>query len=226
MIALDAAREARKLDLVGSILNELAHQALHLKRPDEALRLVRLAYAAAADPDHNVPELVLVSTAAREAQCHAAAGNLQRCRRALGRAEEHFENSRDDEPTPWLAHKNDAWFNAVRGETLSVLADRIPAAAPAAESLLRDFVARCGPQFARSKTFRLISLSSHYFQQGDGLEEGVRVGYAALDGAGTLNSPRSLTRLHGLDRLSARYAGEPDVAEFREQLHRVLAAAC
>jgi hypothetical protein len=42
MIGLDAARESGNVDLVGAILRQLAHQALHLRRPDEALRLVRM----------------------------------------------------------------------------------------------------------------------------------------------------------------------------------------
>src|SRR5262249_14947380 len=57
MMALDAAKEADNVDLVGSILRQLAHQALHLDRPDEGLRLVRLAYATTADPKHDVSEL-------------------------------------------------------------------------------------------------------------------------------------------------------------------------
>jgi hypothetical protein len=225
MIALDASHEAHNLDLVGDILRKLAHQALHLRRPEEALRLVRLAYATTADPDHSGSELALAQTAAYEAWGHAAAGNLQPCKRALGRAEEHFGNSRDDDPPPWLAHFDEAELNALRGHSYHVLADRVPAAAPAAEPLLRNAVAQRGPQYPRSKTLNLIALSSTYFQRGSDLEEGVRVGYEALAGASTLNSPRALSRLHGLNRVTAPHAGEPDVATFREQLHLTLADA-
>src|SRR5262249_39541999 len=167
----------------GAVLCQLAHQALHLKRPDEALRLVRLAYATTADPDHRVPELALSEISAYEAWCHAAAGNPQPCARAIGKAEDHFANSRGDAAPPWLTHLDEIELYALRGHAYHVLAERVPDAAEQAEPWLRCAVAQRGPQYARSKTLNLIALSSTYFQRGEELEEGVRVGYQALDGA-------------------------------------------
>ena len=225
MIALDTSREAGNVDLVAAILRQLAHQALHLNRPDEALRLVRLAYASATDPNQQTSELALAETSAYEAWCHAAAGNLQPSRRAIGRAEEHFANSQDDATPPWLTHFDEIELYALRGHTYHVLAERIPQAAGDAEPWLCRAVAGRGPQYARSKTLNLIALSSTYFQQGDSLDEGVRIGYQALDGASTLNSPRARSRLHGLDRVTAPFAHEANVAEFRDRLRRVLVEA-
>ncbi len=225
MIALDTSREAGNVDLVAAILRQLAHQALHLKRPDEALRLVRLAYASAADPNQQASELALAETSAYEAWCHAAAGSLQPCRRAIGRAEEHFANSQDDAAPPWLTHFDETELYALRGHAYHVLAERIPQAAGEAEPWLRRAVAGRGPQYARSKTLNLIALSSTYFQQGHRLDEGVRIGFQALDGASTLNSPRARSRLRGLDRVTAPLAREANVAEFRDRLRLVLVDA-
>ncbi|HEX6073937.1 MAG TPA: helix-turn-helix transcriptional regulator, partial [Micromonosporaceae bacterium] len=121
MVALDAAQEARNPGLVGAVLRGLADQALHLKRPDEALRLVRLAYAMTVDQDHETPELALSENAAYEAWCHAAAGNRRPCERALGKAEDHFDKTRDDDTPPWLEHFDYAELTAVRGHAYHVL---------------------------------------------------------------------------------------------------------
>jgi transcriptional regulator with XRE-family HTH domain len=225
MIALDTSREAGSVDLVAAILRQLAHQALHLQRPDEALRMVRLAYASAADPNQEASELALAETSAYEAWCHAAAGNRRPCQRAIGRAEEHFANSQDGTAPPWLTHFDESELYALRGHAYHVLADRVPEAAGPAQDWLRRAVAGRGPQYARSKTLNLIALSSTYFQQGDELDEGVRIGQQALEGASTLNSPRAQSRLRGLARVTAPFAREANVAEFRDQLRLALADA-
>jgi transcriptional regulator with XRE-family HTH domain len=225
MIGLDAARVSGDADLVGAILRQLAHQAIHLQRPDEALRLVRVAYAMAADPDHGVPELALAETSAYEAWCHAAAGNPQPCRRALGRAEEHFASVGSEPASPWLEYFDEAELYALRGHVYHVLADRVPKAADEAEPLLRQAVKARGPQYVRSRTLNLIALSATYFQRGEGLDEGVRVGDEALAGVGALNSPRARSRLRGLDRVAVRHGQDPEVAEFRDRLRLALTDA-
>ena len=223
MLALDASREAGNIDLVSDILRELAHQALHLKRAGEALALVRLSYATAVDPQHDAPELALSEISAYEAWCHAAAGNRQACQRAIGHAEDHFANAQGEPAAPWLAHFDETELYALRGHAYHVLAEQMPDAAEMAQPWLRRAVEQRGAQYARSKTLNLIALSSTYFQRGDGLDEGVRVGDEALNGAGTLKSPRALSRLRDLDRTTAPYAGKSSVAEFRVRLRRVLA---
>jgi transcriptional regulator with XRE-family HTH domain len=225
MIALDAAREAGNVDLVGAVLRQLVHQALHLQRPDEALRLVRLAYAITADPDHRVPERAFAETSAYEAWCHAAAGKVQPCRRAIGRAEEHFANADDEPAPPWLEYFDEVELYALRGHAYHVLGERMPEAAREAAPWLRRAVDGRGPQYARSRTLNLIALSATYFQHGDGLEEGIRIGDEALAGASALNSPRARSRLLGLDRITASHAQEPGVAEFRDRLRLALADA-
>jgi transcriptional regulator with XRE-family HTH domain len=225
IMALDAAKEADNADLVGSVLRQLAHQALHLDRPDEGLRLLRLAYATTADPRHGVSELALANTAAYEAWCYAAGGSPAACDRALGKAEDHFDNARSEDAPPWLSHFDHAELQAIRGHVYHVLANHQPAAAARAEPLLKQAIAGRRPGYDRSKTLNLIALSATYFQRDDGLEDGIAVGRQALVGAGTLTSPRSLSRLRGLDAITAPYAQRPDVADFRHDLALALADA-
>jgi len=225
IIALDAAREAGNSDLAGAILRQLAHQALHLGRPDEALRVVRLAYAATVEPGHQVPELALAETAAYEAWCHAAAGNTRPCRSALGRAEEHFAHSDGEPSSPWLEHLDEAELYALRGHALHVLGTRVPEAADEAEPWLRRAIDGRGPEFARSRTLNLIALSATYFQRGDSIEEAISVGDQALTGVGALNSPRSWSRLRDLDAFTAPHSGAPGVADFRDRLRLALVDA-
>jgi hypothetical protein len=224
-LGLDASREAGNAELLGAILRQLAHQALHLQRPQEALRLVRLAYTTTVDADHPASELALAEIAAYEGWCYAAAGKVQPCHRALGRAQEHFDNADGEPPPPWLSYFNLAELTALQGHAYHVLAYRAPKAATRAETLLRQSVAARPPGFDRSRALNLIALSATFFQRGDQLEEGVAVGGQALDLAATLTSPRSLDRLRALRELTTRQTGVAEVDEFRERIDLVLADA-
>jgi hypothetical protein len=225
MVGLNAARQAGNADLVGTTVRQLAHQSLHLDRVDEALALVRLSYVTTLDPGHDPSELALAEIAAYEGWCSAAAGRPQPCRRALGRAEEHFANADDDAPPPWLSHLDAAELTALRGHALHVLANRVPQAADEARPLLRQAVAARPDGYARSRTLNLIALSGTYFQRGDDLDQGVATGEQALAGAGTLTSPRALDRLRGLHALAGRHAHVPSVARFRQRIDAVLVDA-
>jgi hypothetical protein len=225
MVGLDAASEAGNVDLVGTTLRQLAHQALHLSRADEALRLVRLSYATTVDPRHDASELALAEIAAYEGWCYAAAGKLQPCHRALGRAQDHFANAEGEQAPPWLAHLDAAELAALQGHSYHVLAHRLPDVADEAEILLRQAVAGRGSAYARSRTLNLIALSGTFFQRGDHLEEGVAVGDQALGGAGTLASPRALDRLRALRTLTAPHTSVAAVAQFQKRIDAVLADA-
>lgn len=104
LVGLSAAREANNLGLAGSTLRQLAHQALHLQRPNEALRLIRVSQAATADPDHDASDVAMAETAAYQGWSYAAAGRAQECDRAFGQAEEYFESAGEAAVPPWLGH--------------------------------------------------------------------------------------------------------------------------
>jgi len=224
LLGLSAASESQNIDLVGTILRQLTHQALHLDRPDEALGLVRLAYATTVRPAHHVPELALAEIAAYEGWCHAATGRVQPCHRALGRAQEHFDNT-DGDPPPWLAHLDGPEVTALRGHSYHVLARHEPAVADRATELLQAAIAGRTGDYARSRTLNLIALCATYLHHGEHIDEGIAVGEQALEGVSTLTSPRTLDRLRALHPLTLRHLDTPGVPEFRDRLDQVLADA-
>lgn len=225
MVGLDAASEAGNVDLVGTTLRQLAHQCLHLNRPDDALRLVRLAYAMTLNPGYPVSELAFAEIAAYEGWCFAAAGKRQPCHRALGRAQEHFANAEGEAVPPWLSHLDVAELTALRGHSYHVLAGRVPEVVGEARRLLRQAVAGRDNAYARSRTLNLIALAGTFFQAGDDLDEGVAVGSQALESADSLASPRAMDRLRSLRASTVPYAGVPSVARFQRRVDSVLADA-
>lgn len=226
LLALRACREADNGGLAGATLRCLAHQSLHLGRPDEALGLVGLAYSTAAGGGHGGVRLALAETAAYQGWCYAMAGDAQACRRSLGQAEDRFVRAAADEVPEWLAYFDAVELAALRGHALHVLARREPSAALAAQPLLWQAVQARPASFARSRTLNLIALSISHLQAGDDLEQVVAVGREALGGVHALASPRSLVRLRGLERAIEPLAGaHAEVAELHQQVKDALGDA-
>ena len=224
LVALDAAHQAGSADLMSKVLREMAHQALHLQRPDEALRLVQVAATTAlATTTADASPATLAELAAYEGWAHAMVGRVQPCFRALSRAEDAFDGASTDEAPPWMAHFDTAELNALHGHCLHVLADHRPEAALEAQSLLRKAVDGRRAEHVRRRTLNQIALAATFFQSGRDLDEGIEVGRAALASASSLSSPRALSRLRGLESATRPYAKERPVAAFREDVGRVLA---
>jgi hypothetical protein len=72
------------------ILLDMAHQSLHLRRPDEELRLVGLGLVV----ENNSPAAVSDATrsylSSVQSWSYAVLGDTTACERALGRAEQYF----------------------------------------------------------------------------------------------------------------------------------------
>jgi transcriptional regulator with XRE-family HTH domain len=224
VVALDAAREAHNPDLISKVLREMAHQALHLDRPDEALRLLQVAATTSlATTTSEAPPATLAELAAYEGWAHAMEGRVQPCLRALGRAEDAFTDTPAGPVPAWMSYFDAAELNALRGHCLHVLAHQRPEVAAQAEPLLRAAVEQRGAEHVRRKTLNQIALAATYFQRGQDIEEGIAVGQRALAGARSLSSPRALSRLRGLAKVAQRYVREAPVAAFRADLQLVLA---
>lgn len=221
MVALSTSREVENPDLTRHILIQLAHQAIHMARPDEALQLLRLGYVITAGPDQHASERALSKIAAYEAWCYAAMGNARSCERALGRARDHFETAHDERPSRWLADFDHAELAGLSGHIYHVLAEVTPTAARQAEPLLLEAVNGRSPQFSLRKTLNTVSLAATHFQIGDDLENATAIADEALQNAASLSSPFALTRLDVLNKVTAPYAHRRAVAEFRERLQSV-----
>ncbi len=221
MIGLDVARAAdhpQSSDLTVFLLNDLAQQAVHLNRPQEALSLVHLGHVAAAG-SHPVSAATRCCLASIQATAHAARGDAGECDRALGQATEHF-SSIDPARTPSLvAHVGDADFSGKRGVAQHTLAlsGRDPDAASQAVSLLCHAVDQLGPDYARLRVRYLTDLAGAHAIAGD-VDTAVTVGHQAVDAVMAVSSPRAYDRLRVLNTVLEPLHTNADVAQLRDRL--------
>ncbi|GAB3447727.1 hypothetical protein GCM10027436_40040 [Actinophytocola sediminis] len=227
MIALDTARRADhplSADLTVILLLDLAHQALHLRRPDEALRLVQLAASAATTGRYPVSASTRSYIAATLAWCHAALGNAEQCWRALGDAQQSYVDADPATAPPWAANVTLAEIAAQHGHSYYLLAQADPSYAPSAVEHLRVAVDGFGSAYARSRAVNLPGLAGSYFYVGE-LETAVATGYEAVTEIGTLSSQRAYARLAVLADAAAPFGDDSAVADLRQRIRDALASA-
>jgi transcriptional regulator with XRE-family HTH domain len=227
MVALDTARRADHslaADLTVVLLLDLAHQALHLRRPDEALRLVQLAATTATTRRYPVSASTRSYIAAALAWCHASLGDAESCWRALGDAEQTYATVDPATAPPWGANVTPAEIAAQHGHSYYLLARTEPSHAPKAVEHLRVAVEGFGAAYARSRAVNLPGLASSYFYAGD-VNEAVTTGHAAVTEIGTLSSIRAYARLAALDETASPFANDSAVADLRERIRNAVAMA-
>ncbi len=221
MIGLNVARAAdhpQSSDLTVFLLYDLAQQAVHLNRPQEALRLVHLGHVAATG-SQPVSAATGCCLASIQATAHAAQGDAGECDRALGQATERF-SSIDPARTPSLvAHVGDADFSGKRGIAQHTLAlsGRDPDTAAQAVSLLREAVDQLGPDYARPRARYLTDLAGVHAIDGD-VDTAVTVGHQAVDAVTAVSSPRAYDRLRVLNTVLEPLHTNAAVAELRDRL--------
>ncbi|MGH3833763.1 MAG: helix-turn-helix domain-containing protein, partial [Pseudonocardiaceae bacterium] len=215
-----AAEDPRGSDLTVFVLYDMALQAVHLGRPDEALRLVHLGHNTAAVSSHPVTAATTSCLANIQATAHAAQGDAVGCDRALGRALDHLAviDSADDEAwaAPLVDEPHLAGFQGHAQYTLA-LASRDPRAAARAVPLLRRAVDGFGPGHARSRALYLVDLVGAHALAGD-VDTAVTLGHQAIDTVTALHSPRAYDRLRVLDTALQPLHTSTGVAELRDRL--------
>jgi transcriptional regulator with XRE-family HTH domain len=229
MIALSVAQQAehpRASDLTANLLLDMAHQALHLRRPREALHLVQLGYGAAANSTRPVSACTSSYLASSQAWCHAAQGDAQACQRALGESVERYARA-PGVPAPWAVHVDTAELAAQYGHAHYTLAlacggDRKQAAR--AVPLLREATDGYQPANARSRAVNLAGLAGAHAMTGD-LNAAVHTGQRAVEEITALASPRAYERLRILDGVLKPHSADPGVGEVRSQIHAAFAVA-
>ncbi|MGB6165397.1 MAG: helix-turn-helix domain-containing protein [Pseudonocardiaceae bacterium] len=221
MIGLNVARATdypQSGDLTAYLLYDLAMQAVHLGRPDEALGMVHLGHVIAAGP-HPVSAATISALASIEARAHAAQGNAAACDRALGHAEERCA-ALDPANTPsWGAHVGETGISSYQGAAHYELAmtGRDPRAAGRAVPLLCHAVDQFGPDYAKLQALYLPYLAGAHALAGD-IDTAVSVGHQAVDAVTAVSSPRTHDRLHQLRTVLQPCHTSPGVAELRERL--------
>ena len=227
VIALSVAREAEDpaaTDLIVKLLLAMTHQALHLRRPQEALSMVQLGYGAGASRSQPVSASTASHLASHQAWCHGALGDARACDRALGQAVENFTLADPAKAAPWAAHVNAAELAAQQGHaryTLSLATDDSSHAARAVP-LLQEAVDAYGPTYTRSRAVNLPGLAGAHVLTGD-RDTAVHIGHHAVEEITALASPRAYDRLRTLDTVLQPHGTDPAVAEVRGRIHAALA---
>ncbi|MGH3866634.1 MAG: helix-turn-helix domain-containing protein [Pseudonocardiaceae bacterium] len=225
LIGLEVARDTdhtHGTDLTVYLLGDMATQAVHLGRPDEALRLIHLAHAATAG-SHPVSAATTSLLAIKQARAHAAKGEAAHCDRALGQAVEHFSTITLATTPSWGAWIGEAVVSGCQGTAHYelALAKRDPHAANRAVPLLRDAVDHIGPDYARPRALWLTELAGAHAIAGDA-DAAVTVGHQALDAVTTVHSPRTHDGLRVLSTALEPLHTSTGVAELRDRLRATL----
>ncbi|MGH3936060.1 MAG: hypothetical protein ACRDS1_13980 [Pseudonocardiaceae bacterium] len=221
MIALEVARNTDHplgTDQTVYLLYDMAQQAVHLGRPEEALRLVHLGHAATAGP-HPVSAATSCCLASIQAQAHAAQSDATSYGLALGQATERFSSIDPATTPPLVAHVGDAVFSGKQGiahYTLA-MAGGDPGAAGRAVPLLRHAVDHLGPDYARIRAIWLPDLAGAHALAGD-TDTAVSVGHQAVDAVTALHSPRAYDQLRVLNTVLEPLHTSTGVAELRDRL--------
>ncbi|MGH3897777.1 MAG: helix-turn-helix domain-containing protein [Pseudonocardiaceae bacterium] len=220
-IGLNIARNAQgsqSSDLTVFLLFDLAIQAVHLGRPDEALRLVHLGHAAAAGA-HPVSASTRCCLAKIQARAHAALGDAADCDRALGQAVEQFSIVDPASRPLWGSFHDEALLAAQQGAAHYLLAQTSgdPRAAERAVPLLRQAVDGFGPDRARTRALYLPDIAGAHAITGD-TDTAVSLGHQAIDAVTALHSPRAYDRLRVLNTALQPLHTSAGVAELRHRL--------
>ncbi|MEV1007074.1 hypothetical protein [Streptomyces sp. NPDC049881] len=221
VIAAHAAREGGDRPRAGEALSRAARQMVHLGRPDDALDLMQLARSGMGDEALPRTRAMLATI---EAWAEAARGQGQAMRRRLGEAEELFVSDDGDVPPPsWMQMFDEADLHGMQALAHRTLAEREPAAARTAERHAKRALDLRDGAKARSRLFDQISLASACLIADDP-EQADRSARLALASIGENSSHRTWDRLREMYRLTGRYAGQPRIAELREELEQAMPA--
>jgi hypothetical protein len=224
IVALNLCRHTvhpRAADLAVNILLDMAHQSLHLRRPDEALRLIGLGLVV----ENNAPAAVSDATrsylSSVQSWSYAVLGDTTACERALGRAEQHFAAVDPGTALPWTAFIGAAEFATQQGHAWYLLSATQPNAAARAVPLLTAATGALGSDYARTRAVHLAGLAGSHARAGD-IDAAVSVGRHALEEISRTSSRRAYQRLRMLDDcLTAHHIA--DVAELRHDIQTACA---
>ncbi|MGQ0779473.1 MAG: hypothetical protein ACT4NY_34490 [Pseudonocardiales bacterium] len=221
MIALDLTRHAEHplgADQTVYILYDMALQAVHLGRPDEALHLVQIGHGVAAGK-YPVSASTICSLTSIQARAYGARGDAVACDHALGQTVEHFSRIDPANRAPWGSYLDETGLTARQGAAHYTLAltGRDPRAAGRAVPLLRHAVDHFGPAYARPRGLYLPDLAGSHALAGD-VGTAVTVGHQAIDAVSALSSPRAYDRLQVLNTALAPLHTSPGVADLRDRI--------
>jgi hypothetical protein len=219
VIAAHAAREGGDRPRAGEALSRAARQMVHLRRPEDALDLIRLAVSGSGEEALPRTRAMLQTI---EAWAQAQLGRGQTMRRTLGEAEELFASDKGDTPPPsWMQNFDEADLHGMQALAYRTLADHDPAAAVQAQAHAQQAMKLRGEGRERSMIFDYLSMASACFIADDP-EQADAYARKALLNIGQNSSHRTWDRLREMYRLTGRYSDDPRIQELRQDIETTL----
>ncbi|MDQ3150705.1 MAG: XRE family transcriptional regulator [Actinomycetota bacterium] len=226
IVALELCRHTdhpRAADLAVLTLLDMAHQSLHLMRPDDALRFAGLGLAVENGAPGAVSDATRSYLASVQSWSYATLGETTACERAVGRAEAHCAAVDPGTALPWTAYIGTAEFTAQRGHAWYLLSATQPDAAARAVPLLTAATSALGSDYARTRAVNLAGVAGSHARTGD-TDAAVSVGRHALEEISRTSSRRAYQRLRMLDDCLAVHQ-TADVADLRHDIQTACAAS-
>ncbi|WP_280236995.1 helix-turn-helix domain-containing protein [Nocardia cyriacigeorgica] len=211
----------RCTDLMVIILLDMAHQALHLRRPKDGLAFCRLAAATSTTRRHPVSRITAGYVHTVTAWCWAALGEPDPTRRALADSRSRYAAVSSGTTPPWAWVVADAEIAAQHGHALHLLSVEHPEFAESAVAQLTAAANGHPAEHERSRAAVLPTLAVAHFQAGD-IASAVQVGRDAVAAIAALSSQRCYARLRDLDSVAARRRSDPEVSDLRLRIDAAL----
>jgi hypothetical protein len=224
VLALHAAKEAGDRALGAFVLSSMSRQMIHLERPDDALELVHLAQYGSRDSAGATAQAMLH---ALEARAYANMGQVNKCHRAVGMAEDTFSDSQPGEDPAWISFFNAAELHAENAHSyrdLAYVAGRSPAYASLAQPMMRKAVDgfRDDPVHQRAYALNLVGMGTVHLLMREP-EQAAHFTDHAITVAKRVRSERVNTRIRKTTQTAFDDFGDtPEVAELAERLSEEL----
>ncbi|MFI0417784.1 hypothetical protein [Spongiactinospora sp. 9N601] len=216
VLALQAGRVADDRGFGAGVLASMARQLLYLKKPGDALELVRLALDGTRASG---AERVRAMLHTREAWAYAGLGRIEAFRRATAAAEDAYAASGGDDPD-WHTSFDEAELAGVTGGRYLDLALANPHFAPEAVSHIKRAIELRAQRFRRSFALDYAGLAHAYVINGE-LDAAVIMAETAISASGQVASGRVHAQLQDLTQVLADQKA-PGVAELRTRLQATL----
>ncbi|WP_026360503.1 helix-turn-helix transcriptional regulator [Amycolatopsis nigrescens] len=219
--ALDLAKQGENHPLVANVLYRMGRVYLHQDAPNDALKLFQLGQIAAQESGS---ELAVAILCANEAWAYAMMENDEQAMKLLGRSKDEFARADLANAESWARFFNETDVYAMIGTVHTVLAQKVDVAHTTyAIPALTRAIDSYGDDMARSKTFNLSALATNHLLDGD-IDQGARVGRAALDSADGLKSARIRDRMRPMRDEAERRRNNGDARDLADRINAFYAA--
>jgi len=217
-LALHAAKEAGDRNLGAHILNCMARQMNHLRRPDDALELIQLAQYGAR---HSATATTRAMLHSLEARSYAVMGRLDDFDRAAGHADDAFRHANADEDPIWVRFFDESEYHATIGICYQIAARTHPDYAGRSATMIDVAISQRDQSRVRSRAFDYIGLARTYLLQTE-LDGAHHATITALGLIEHLNSTRVHDRLRELQHETRPHLSHVLIRDIHERIDTVL----